>query len=521
LRPKLKFILPLIFLLVIATGSYFLWAGDQKQESNARQFEDLDRLNEVMVKIMNYYVEEKEFGDLIDSAINGMLRDLDMHSVYMDKKQYENLMIDTEGEFGGLGIQLSVRDNYPTVLAPIDDTPASRLGIQSGDMIIEIEGESTKGWSSDQAVEKLRGKPGTQVNLKIGRQGLDEPIPIVITREIIKVPSITYSTTIENVGYVRLARFAKKTVTELSDVLRGFEAQRVKGVIIDLRGNPGGLLTSAFEVADLFLDKDKLIVYTEGRTPANNQKFFSSARAIHGNYPVVILQDGASASASEIVAGALQDWDRALIVGQTSFGKGSVQTVFRVGKEDALKLTTQKYFTPSKRCIHRDYDDSGEPIVTEDSTKEYFTESGRVVYGGGGITPDWNVELPEFTDFQRNLEIRGLFFSFAVKYTAYHTVGDNFDVDAAVTKEFKKFLTEKEFAYTEADFTPENVTYVDRAIRREVFRKLHGTKGAYVATLAEDEQIVKILEMFRSVKTLDEAFKYAARQTELAKTEKK
>ena len=521
MKLKMKIIVPVVLFLVIATGSYLLWAADQKQESDSRQYEDLDRFREVMVKILDYYVEEKEFGELIDSAINGMLRDLDIHSVYMDKKQYENLMIDTEGEFGGLGIQLSVRDNYPTVLAPIDDTPASRLGIQGGDMIIEIEGESTKGWSSDQAVEKLRGKPGTQVNLKIGRQGLDEPIPIQITREIIKVPSITYSTTMENVGYVRVARFAKKTVTELSDVLRGFEAQGAKGVIIDLRGNPGGLLTSAFEVSDLFLDRDKLIVYTEGRTPANNQKFFSNARMIHGNYPVVILQDGASASASEIVAGALQDWDRAIIVGQNSFGKGSVQTVFRIGKADALKLTTQKYFTPSKRCIHRDYDESGEPIETEDSSREYYTASGRVVYGGGGIAPDWKIELPEFTEFQRNLEIRGLFFSFAVNYTAFHTVGDEFDVSEPVMKEFKKFLGEKEFKYTDADWTPENITYVDRAIRREVFRKLHGTKGAYVATLAEDEQIVKILEMFRSVKTLDEAFKYVAKQAELAKTEKK
>ena len=519
MRPKMKYIIPLIFVIVIATGSYFLWAGDEKQETGVEQYEDLDRFREVMVKILDYYVEEKDFSELIDAAIDGMVRDLDMHSLYMDKKQYENLMIDTEGEFGGLGIQLSVRDDFPTVLAPIDDTPASRLGIQSGDMIIEIEGESTKGWNSDQAVEKLRGKPGTQVNIKIGRQGLDEPMPFVITREIIKVPSVTYSTTMENVGYVRLARFAKKTVAELSEVLRGFEAQGVKGVIIDLRGNPGGLLTSAFEVSDLFLDKDKLIVYTEGRTPANNQKFYSSARAIHGKYPVVILQDGASASASEILAGALQDWDRALIGGQTSFGKGSVQTVFRIGKDDALKLTTQKYFTPSKRCIHRDYDESGEPIETEDSKKEYYTASGRVVYGGGGITPDWKIDLPEFTEFQRNLEIRGLFFEFAVNYTAYHKVGDEFEVTDAVMNDFKKFLGEKKFSFGEADFTPENVTYVDRAIRREVFRKLHGTKGAYVATLAEDEQIVKVLEMFRNVKTLDEAFKYAAKQTELAKTE--
>lgn len=514
-----KIIIPVLLLIIVASGAFFVWAADQKGEKQDTSFEDLDRFRDVMVRILDYYVEEKDFSELIDAAINGMLEDLDPHSVYLNKQQYENLMIDTKGEFGGLGIQISVRDKYPTVISPIDDTPASRLGIQGGDRIIEIEGESTKGWSSDQAVEKLRGKPGTQVNIAVGRQGLEEPLPFTITREIIKVPSITYSTIMEDVGYVRVARFARNTARELSDILRGFENQHVKGIIVDLRGNPGGLLTSAFEVSDLFLEKNKLIVYTESRIPNNSQKFHSNARNLHGNEPVVILVNGASASASEIVAGALQDWDRALIVGQTTFGKGSVQTVFEIGKDSALKLTTQKYFTPSKRCIHKDYDENGEPVETEDSKKEYYTSSGRVVYGGGGITPDWKIELPEFTKFQREMEIRGLFFSFAVNYTAYHEVDEEFQVDETVMDEFRKFLDEKEIEQTAEDWNEENTAYVQRGIRREVFRKLYGTRGAYVATLAEDEEVVKVLEMFRTTTTLDDMFTYAANQMKLAHTE--
>ncbi len=437
-----------------------------------------------------------------------MLKELDPHSVYLDKQQYENLMIDTEGEFGGLGIQIVVRDDYPTVISPIDDTPAMRLGIQGGDRIVDIEGESTKGWSSDEAVEKLRGRPGTQVNIKIGRIGLDKPIPFTITREIIKVPSITYSTVMEDVGYIRVARFAVKTASELSEILVDFEKGGIKGVILDLRGNPGGLLSAAFEVADLFLDKNKLIVYTEGRIPNSSQKFHSHAGNIHGNYPVVILINGASASASEIVAGALQDWDRAVIVGQTSFGKGSVQTVFRVGKNDALKLTTQKYFTPTGRCIHMDYDENGDVVESKETEKEYFTASGRVVHGGGGITPDWKIEPSEFTEFQRELEIKSIFFSFAVHYTAFNEVTEDFQVDGAVMEEFKKHLSEKEVEYSPEDWSEENTDYIKRAVKREIFRKLYGTKGAYIATLDKDEEVVKVLEMFSKSPTLEKMFSY-------------
>ncbi|MBN2184884.1 MAG: S41 family peptidase [Candidatus Krumholzibacteriota bacterium] len=514
-----RVVIAVVFLVVIAAGTFFVLAADQREKNEELDYEHLNRFRDVMVRILDYYVEEKQFDELIDAAIAGMLKELDPHSVYLDEQQYENLMIDTEGEFGGLGIQIVVRDDYPTVISPIDDTPAMRLGIQGGDQIVEIEGKSTKGWSSDEAVKQLRGQPGTQVNIKIGRVGLKKSIPFTITREIIKVPSITYSTIMDDVGYIRVARFAKKTAVELSEILRDFESRNIHGVILDLRGNPGGLLSSAFEVSDLFLDKNKLIVYTEGRIPKSSQKFHSHAGNLHGNYPVVILINGGSASASEIVAGALQDWDRAVVVGQTSFGKGSVQTVFRVGQNDALKLTTQKYFTPTGRCIHKDYDENGDVVVSEDSEKEYFTASGRVVYGGGGITPDWKIELPKFTDFQRELEISSVFFSFAVDYTAFNDVSEDFQVDDRVMEEFKKHLVEKEVENSPEDWSDENVDYVKRAVKREIFRKLYGTKGAYIATLDKDEEVVKVLEMFHNAQTLDEMFSYVARQPKVEAVE--
>jgi carboxyl-terminal processing protease len=264
-----------------------------------------------------------------------------------------------------------------------------------------------------------------------------------------------------------------------------------------------------------------MIVYTESRLPDDSRKFYSNGKNVHNDYPVVILVNGASASASEIVSGALQDWDRGIIVGQTTFGKGSVQTVFRVGQASALKLTTQKYFTPSGRSIHKDIDREGNEIVDEaDTTKEYYTAGGRIVYGGGGITPDWVMELPKWTDFQRKLEIKSIFFSFAVHYTAEHQqTGEEFTITDDVMKEFHDYLDEKEFEYEEDSWTEENTDYVRLGIRREIFRKLYGTKGAYMATLPEDDEVNAVLGMFAETSTLNEMFAYVAQRQELAEAE--
>ena len=525
LRLNRKAIITAAIICVLVAATIIVWAGDQKERQRENVYQSVEQFGKVLDKILNYYVDELDSEKLIKAAINGMLGELDEHSVYMDSYEYENLMIETKGAFGGLGIQLGTADGYPTVISTIDDTPAYRLGIQGGDKIVQIEGASTKGWKTEDAVTKLRGREGTQVNITIMREGLDDSLRYAITREVIRVASITYSDVIGGVGYIRVARFAERTARELGDVIQSMEKQKIKGLIIDIRSNPGGLLESARQVSELFLGKDTLIVYTESRIPSNNVKYYSRSTKVHGQYPIVVLQNQFSASASEIVSGALQDWDKAVIAGQTSFGKGSVQTVFMVG-QDALKLTTAKYFTPSGRCIHLDRPRSSEvdSLETpeqlelnkqEDGAKEFHTGSGRIVYGGGGITPDWRLDLPKFTNFERDIELRQYPFNFSVHYTAHHKVDEKFEVTDAVLKDFRDYLAENKFTVKDSVWAAD-ADYVKLAIKREVFRKIMGTKGAYIATLPADEEVNKILEMFKKAPTLSQMFAYVAEQTRLA-----
>jgi carboxyl-terminal processing protease len=506
-------------LVVVMAGAFLVWGGERTQKEKDDSFKDLDRFQEVLTKIQDYYIEEEAFGELIDAAINGMLSELDPHSVYLDELAYQNLMISTKGKFGGLGITISVRDKFPTVISPIEGTPAFRVGIQGGDRIVQIEGESTKGWTSSDAVSKLRGNPGTKVNITIAREGLPDSLEFDITREIIKVPSINYSTIIDSVGYIRVSRFAQKTANTLDGVLNGLEKKGIKGIILDLRSNPGGLLQSACSVSDLFLEKGRMIVSTKSRLKENNREYRAEKVNSHGTYPIVVMVDGASASAAEIVAGALQDWDRAIIVGHTTYGKGSVQSVFPIGDAAALKLTTQHYFTPCGRCIHKKRNRDGEVVaeVKEGEVREkFYTKTGRIVYGGGGITPDWKIELQDMTDLERELVIRGVFFPFAVHYTAYNDIKDNFVVDSNVLNEFKKFIKTKDVEVSKEDWTQENIDFVKTGIKREVFRKVMGTKGAYIAALPEDEEFQKVLGMFKDRNTLSGMFEYVEERIEIS-----
>lgn len=512
-----KLVITLLLVFTVTTVAILVWAQDQRRQNTAKVLEDLKPFAQVYEKIVDFYVTEVETEEIIEAAIDAMLKELDSHSIYLSRHEWENLMISTRGEFGGLGIQISIRDDFPTVISPIEDTPAYRLGIQGGDRIIEIERESTHGWNSEEAVSKLRGPPGTQVEITVFREGLEDSLYFTVTREVIKVPSVSYTENLDGVGYIRVSSFAEKTADELEAAIIEFERQGVDGLILDLRSNPGGLLDAAREVSELFLGRDTLIVYTESRIPDGNQKFKSAARRIHDDFPIAILVNGASASASEIVAGALQDWDKAVIVGQPSFGKGSVQTVFQIEGGSALKLTTMKYFTPVGRSIHKDEPEEGAPEeeVAGDRT-EFRTAGGRVVYGGGGITPDWEIDLPDFTDLQRRLELRGIFFSFAVHYTAYHDVDETFEVTDAVFDEFTDFLEEKKIEVQDGDWTEENLDYAKLGIKREVFRKLFGAKGAFIATLSRDEEINRVLEMFDNTSTLAEMFEYARERKKLA-----
>jgi len=309
-------------------------------------------LADVFSIVERNYVEPVKANNLINGAINGMLETLDPHSNYMAPEMYKEMQTETRGSFGGIGFEITIRDKVLTVVAPIEDTPASRAGIQSGDLILRIDGKSTKDMTLMEAVKLMRGPQGTQVTITVMRQGFPEPKEFTLTRAIIPIRSVRFKTLEPGYGYIKVSQFIERTFPDLENALSKIESKEkpVKGLILDLRNNPGGLLEQAVKVADLFLESG-LIVYTEGRVEGQKMKFFVQKKDRAQDYPMIVLVNGGSASASEIVAGALQDQGRAVILGTQTFGKGSVQTIIPLEDGSALRLTTARYYTPKGRSI--------------------------------------------------------------------------------------------------------------------------------------------------------------------------
>ncbi len=528
-------------------------AQDDPAQKRQEFYDNLKILGDVYERVINNYVDEVDPHKIMEAAVEGMLSDLDEHSNYLPPVNYEDLMMSTEGEFGGLGITIQIRDHYPTVVSPIEGTPAYYMGVQGGDQIIEIEGEPCLDFTSQEAVKRLRGEPGTPVNLILQRPGSEKPIPLTITRDIIKIESVPYAFMIDDIGYIRVQTFARTTADEMKVALDKLNAQGMRGLILDLRFNPGGLLEAAQQVSELFLPKDKLIVFTKGRLRSQNHSFYSQAKgSVYDKVPMIVLINGSSASASEIVSAAIQDHDAGLIVGQVSFGKGSVQTVFRLDKDEALKLTTARYYTPSGRSIHKDRprhpdteemaaaaEDGAEapPLDPRPADKEldrtqlekFYTDAGRVVYGGGGIRPDIEIDQDYLTDFEVAIERDGALFSFAVDYAAAHpqTPAD-FQVSDAVFREFSSYLKKREkigeylgvFKLTMSDsLVNANADYLKRGLRRELARRLHGPQDAYKVAIEADTQLHHALDLFKKARTLPELLALAAEwnKAELAK----
>lgn len=317
-------------------------------------YESIELFTDVLAIVKKSYVEEVDTKKLIYGAINGMLSALDPHSSFMPPDTYKELKLDTKGEFGGLGIEISIKDGILTVISPIEDTPAYRAGLKSGDQILKIDDKFTKDMTIMDAVKRMRGSKGTKVTLTIMREGFDKPKEFPLTRDIIQVKSVKFKMLDDGYGYVRIAQFQEKTSDDLQKALAGLNESskgKLRGLVLDLRNDPGGLLDQAVKVSETFLDEGKLIVYTEGREKDAQMKFSSRKGDKQPNYPVVVLINSGSASASEIVAGALQDHKRAVVMGVQSFGKGSVQTIIPLSDNSGLRLTTAKYFTPSGRSI--------------------------------------------------------------------------------------------------------------------------------------------------------------------------
>ncbi len=338
-------------LTAILMVGIFIGKGGDRPGYASESYEELQVFAEVLSQVKKHYVEETKTKDLVHGALRGMLAGLDPHSSFMTTDMFKEMQVETRGEFGGLGIQIGIKDNRLTVIAPIEDTPAFAAGIQSGDTIIQVDETPTKDLTLMEAVQHMRGPQGTSVKLTVIREGLDEPLVFTITRDIIKIQSVRSKLLEGNVGYVRLSQFQEASAEDLTKELENFTDQNLQGLILDLRNNPGGLLTAAVGVSEQFLEAGRLVVSIQGRNEKKIE-YRAGANSKHYEYPMSVLINHGSASASEIVAAAMQDWGKAVVIGTTSFGKGSVQTILPLSDGSGLRLTTAKYYTPKDKSIH-------------------------------------------------------------------------------------------------------------------------------------------------------------------------
>ena len=354
---KYKFKNLLLFAGAFLVTNLFFYVYNYEDVHAAKTSLPLNQLqafSEVYLKIKQHYVQDISDKEIFDNAIKGMLEGLDPHSTFLNEKDFKDLQIGTKGEFGGLGIEITMEGGYVKVITPIDDTPAFKAGIEAGDLIIEIDNKSVQGMSLGEAVDLMRGKIGTSILLSIAREGENSPIEVKITRDKIKVKSVKYEIIDDNYGYIRISSFQTKTGNNLKKAIKELKAKsknNIKGYVIDMRNNPGGVLGAAVDVSDAFIKGKKKIVFTKGRTEDAMYEFVSNNTDLADGKPIVVLINGGSASASEIVAGALQDHKRAIIMGTQSFGKGSVQTILPITSRTAVKITTARYYTPKGRSI--------------------------------------------------------------------------------------------------------------------------------------------------------------------------
>ncbi len=511
----------ILFFAVCATVGSVLQrrVGAQSSADESQLRDNLKSFTNVYALVEQNYAEPLN-GDKADTAIYGgaipgMLRVLDPHSNFYDPKAYAKMREDQHGRYYGVGMviqQQIIEGKAKTyVITPYENTPSFRAGIRPGDVISMVDGKTTDGMTSDLVAKALKGPKGTHVQVTVVREGQTKPLDFDLIRDEIPHPSVDLKYEIRpGVGYVHLTQFQETTAQEVIEAIDGFS--NLKGLVLDLRGNPGGLLSQAVEVCDHLLAKGQGIVSQRGRAyPDQNYS------ATHGNdgktFPIVVLVNKNTASAAEIVSGALQDHDRALIVGETTFGKGLVQTVYNLSENTGLALTTYHYYTPSGRLIQRNY--SGVSLYDyyynhagaspNDATNREvkLTDAGRTVYGGGGITPDEKIESPKSNHFQDSLLYKSAFFHFAAHYLANRSVDKNFQVDEPVLSEFRQYLTSQSIPWTEADLTT-NMDWLKVSIKEKIvtsqFGQLQGLR-----TLADwDPMVQKALTFLPEAQALED-----------------
>lgn len=468
------------------------------------------------------YVEEVESDRLVYSAITGMLQTLDPHSSFLDPRAYAQLRERQEGRYYGLGISIVPVDGDITVVSLFEGSPAYKKGIRRGDVIARIEGQDTKGWTSEQAVKVLRGPKGSEVNLGLRRQGFTDLIALSVERDEVNIPTIKGAFMVDpQTGYIRLNDFSETTDRDLGLALEALAKRGMSRLLLDLRDNPGGPLDQAIKVSDRFLPQGDMVVYTRGRTRNSDQDYRAADPGDFGDMPIVVLVNRNSASASEIVSGALQDHDRALVVGEKTFGKALVQSVYRISEGAGLALTTARYFTPSGRLIQRPWDGTFDEYLTyslreqkadepHDPANLKFTDAGRKVYGGGGIEPDKYIAGPvegfNPTRWGRGLWARQIFADYAQLYTAagdtriaggnqQTTVTRGFKVDDAMLADFRKYLQTRKVRIDEASFETDE-EFVRAMIQHDIDLALFGVEEARRNLLQRDPQAQFALQQF-------------------------
>ena len=510
-------------------------AGSKSPAATSSPNQFLSDFTEALDIIQKNHVDNIGPDKLVYSAIKGMLRALDPHSSFFEPKEFSRLREEQHSKYYGLGIRVRplLRDRGRVVIVepPALGSPAERRGLRAGDVITKIEGESIDEWTSDEVVNHLRGPRGTTVNITVERPNIRDPLQFKVERDEIPMITVPYGFEIKpGTGYIRIDRFSESTADELDQKLKNLEG--ITGLILDLRDNPGGLLNQAIEVADKFVPKGSVIVSTKGRLEGSARPYKAPSLE-KVKVPMVVLINRHSASSSEIVAGALQDHDRALIVGETSFGKGLVQSVYTLENETGMALTTAKYYTPSGRLIQRDYTGSSfeyyylnAPLSAENKERETkYTDAGRKVLGGGGITPDVVVPMRELNRFEALLASKDIIFEFARKLTAGQVpAASNFqlpikndevstpvlkntkvppklEITEAILEDFKNFLRERKLEFTNEEFNS-NLDFIKRRITYEVYTSAYGLAEGYKVIVQGDTQVLKALEVLPEAKTL-------------------
>jgi len=427
--------------ILIAVSLALLVADKRDIYKQVRKNQSL--INDVYRHLVTNYVDDIDLDAFTKMSINNILLDLDPYTVYLENEERSGIEMLTKGKYGGVGIQIGRREKVLTVISPMENSPAKRAGILSGDKIIKIGDQETEGLSMDDAAKLIRGKKGSQVVLSIQRFNEADLIEFELTREDIKVKDISYSGMLDNqTGYIRLTRFSRNSDKEMKQALRELLEKNMTGLILDLRDNPGGLLNAAVNILDLFTDKGDMLVWTEGKTQKSKRKYESKTDPlVPTDVKITVLVNQGSASASEIVAGTLQDLDRAVVVGRSTFGKGLVQTVFNIDKDRALKITTAKYYIPSGRLIQKPGylpDD-----ILADTTKQdslFYTKGGREVSGAGGITPDYEVELNLGSPILSASWRQGLFFNYVQKHKIDYNSFDDVEADTTIMLKFEEYI---------------------------------------------------------------------------------